>query len=164
MGASKGTSRFSRTISLSLALTALAVAALIAPALGLAEDCGYSACHNGRPIPGTETSQTPAAVETTCVPGKPSLAGKARVRRKVKISGTLKPAPAKATKVTVYYQRQARKRFRAWSQATASVAASATAYTVRTKFSKRGVWRARAVHVLANGHRSVSAWRTFRVR
>lgn len=163
------TSSRSRTlvhvVAVALVFSALGWGGMVSSAMGHelrpADDCGYSGCHDGAPVPGTETS---AAVETTCVPGKPSVSGKLRVRKTVRVSGSLTPTSSVATTITVYYERKVGKRYRAWSHVDVSVAAAATTYVTRPKFPKRGAWRVRAVHVEVSGDRSTSAWRNFNVR
>jgi hypothetical protein len=156
---------FVRILGLALIVSALSFACAAGPALGhglmLAEECGYSGCHDGAPIPGTETS---AAVETTCVPGKPSVSSKVRVRKAARVTGTLSPAPSVATTISVYYERKVGRTYKAWSHVNIAVAAGAKSFTARPKFPKRGSWRVRALHVEASGAKSKSAWRTFKVR
>jgi hypothetical protein len=126
-----------------------------------ADDCGYSACHGGDPIPGSETSRT---VETACVPGRPALKGKLKARHSVRISGKLTPPPSIGSTLTVNYQRLVSRRYRATGSTKLRVAAGTATYALRHKFAKRGRWRVRVVHVKLNGAQSRSPWRAFRIR
>jgi hypothetical protein len=156
---------FVRIFALALVVSAFAFAGIAGSAVAhprvFTDDCGYSGCHGGAPIPGTETS---AAVETTCVPGRPAVSGKAKVHKAAKISGSLAPAPSVATTVTVTYERQSGKKWVTWSHTNVKVAAGATKYSVKPKFPKRGNWRVRAQHLEASGQKSTSKWRGFKVR
>jgi hypothetical protein len=156
---------FIRVFALALIVSAFALAGVAGPAVAhprvFTDDCGYSGCHGGAPIPGTETS---AAVETTCVPGTPAVSGKVKVRKAAKITGSLSPAPSVATTITVYYERQSGKKWIKWSHANLIVATGATKYVAKPKFPKRGNWRVSAQHLEASGEKSTSKWRGFKVR
>lgn len=125
------------------------------------DDCGYSGCHNGAPIPGTETTATET---TTCVPAPPALKGKARRGKRCSFGGALSSVPSTATTITVYFERKVGKSFKPWSHINVVIQAGAQTYAVRPKFPKRGTWRARARHVEADLTKSTSAWRSFKVR
>ena len=120
-----------------------------------AEECGYSACHNGAPPPGGDgygTPSTPATPQAVPAPlakarlGKPVVKpARPRVGRSTTISGVVEShAVASATKVYLY--RKVSGRYRLRKVLTVGVPAGASALSVRYRFPARGAWAVRTYH------------------
>ena len=143
-----------------LAGAALAPRGVATVSVAHAEECGYSGCHNGAPIPGTEGS----AEATPCLPSAPKPARAVRAGRRAVFTGALTPAASTATTIGVAFERRRGKRFRPWATKVVAVASGVAGFSASAKLPTRGTWRVRAFHAEADGSRSTSAWRSFKVR
>jgi hypothetical protein len=87
-----------------------------------------------------------------------------RARRYTKFAGVLTPVPSEATSLTLSFERKRGKRFAPWGSVKLKIAAGAGSYSGKARLTTRGSWRVRASHVEADGTRTLSAWRVFKVR
>jgi len=129
------------------------------------EECGYSGCHGGAPLPGTEASGTPVPQPPVPVTlSRPAPTGRARARKAFTIRGTISAAHYSASTVTLELSRKSGKRWVARRTVTAQLAAGSSRYSARVRLPARGTWRVRASHADEGHTPSKSGYRTFRVR
>jgi hypothetical protein len=123
-------------------------------------DCGYSGCHNGEPIPGTETTSAPVPATLS----KPIVPKKPRARKLMAIDGSLLPAHDETTTVSVTLARKVGKRYSTWKTVSAYLSPGATRYRVTVRMPRKGTWRLRSSHSDALHLVSYSPYRGFSVK
>jgi hypothetical protein len=123
-------------------------------------DCGYSGCHNGAPIPGSEVTPTPVPATLS----KPLAPARPKIGRNVAVDGSLLPAHEETVTVQVTFQRLVGTRYSTWRTVVAYIPPGPTRYRVAVRLPRKGTWRVRASHQDALHLKSYSAYRVFRVR